>query len=232
MSENMTENPPRESRSERSARLAAERAAAEQNGQTPPDFDRLATLDPSGELSDEDRAALAALDEKQAAKVAGMRAEALAVAGIEGFATSETADLRTASTPVRNRKPVQQAMDKVVQQAYTDWTTAGRPTTWQRMPVITYFVDPGIEDGKDLGSLADFRKWIRAGAQVAIPEPYEKDGKTIEPSGVRVRFGKEFTLTEKMAAKIGHPENAGKTVLAWAAIDKRHTAGTNDTDTE
>lgn len=224
-----TDTRPRETRAERTARLAAEREAAQA---TEPNFDYLATLDPSADtMSDEDRAALAALDEKQAAKVAGMRAEALAVAGIEGFATSETADLRTASTPVRNRKPVQQAMDKVVQQAYTDWTAAGRPTTWQRMPVITYFVDPGIEDGKDLGSLGDFRKWIRAGAQVAIAEPYEKDGKAIEPSGVRVRFGKEFTLTEKMAAKIGHPENAGKTVLAWAAIDKRHVAG-NGTDTE
>jgi hypothetical protein len=225
-----TDTQPRETRAERSARLAAERAAAESNGQAAPDFERLATLDPSAEMSDEDRAAFAALDEKQAAKVAAMRAEALAVAGIQGFATSETADLRTASTPVRNRKPVQQAMDGVVQQAYADWVAAGRPTTWQRMPVITYFVDPGTEDGH--GSLADYRKWIRGGASVAIPEPFEKDGKTVEPSGVRVRFGKEFTLTEKMAAKIGHPENAGKTVLAWAAIDKRNTAGTNGTDTE
>jgi hypothetical protein len=46
----------------------------------------------------------------------------------------------------------------------------------------------------------------------------------VEPSGVRARFGKEFVLAEKMAVKIGKPDAAGKTVLAWAAIDKRHNA--------
>ena len=140
----------------------------------------------------------------------------------------EMSDLRSAATPVRNRKPVQLAMDKVAAKAYQDWIAAGRPSTWSRMPVITYFIDPGIEDGH--GSLADHRKWIRAAVSIIPAEPYEKDGKTVEPSGVRARFGTEFVLTEKMAAKIGHPEHAGKTVLVWAAIDKRHVADRNGSD--
>jgi hypothetical protein len=235
MTDTDTEQPThRETRAERTARLAAERAAG-QGGDgtepTPPDFDRLATLNPAADdLSDEDRSALAALDEKQTAKVAEMRAELLAIAGVEGFDVTETHDLRVATTPVRNRKPVQKAMDKVALKAYQDWVAAGRPSTWSRMPVITYFIDPGIEDGH--GSVSDYRGWIRKAAQVIPPEPYEKDGKTITPSGVRIRFGGDFVLNDKMAAKIGKPEQAGMSVLAWAAVDKRITSGNGNPDSD
>lgn len=223
-----TETVHRETRAEKRAREAAERTAAEQNG-TAVDLDRLATLDPAAEdLTDEDRAAFAALTEDQSKTLAKLRdeiAQQTLADQIGDFAATESNDLRNAATPVRNRKPAQLAMDKVAAKAYQDWIAAGRPTTWQRMPVITYFIDPGTEDGH--GSLADYRKWIRAAVQIVPAESYEKDGKTVEPSGVRVRFGTEFVLSEKMAQKIGHPENAGKTVLAWAAIDKRHVADRN-----
>jgi hypothetical protein len=216
-----------ETRAERRAREAAERAAAgnaeqgntEQGNteQTAPDLAALAALDENADdLTDEDRAAFAALDDKQRAKITELRE----VAAVQGFAQlPEDADVRKASQPVRNRKPVQIAMDAVAQQAYADWVAAGRPVQWGKMPVVTYFIDPDTEDGK--GSLADYRKWIRAAVLVAVPEAYDKDGKTIEPSGVRVKWGKDFVLTPKMATKIGKPEHAGKTVLAWAAIDRR-----------
>jgi hypothetical protein len=230
MSDTQTETTARESRADRRARLAAEQANGEQTAeQTAPNLEYLAALDPTAEdLSDEDRAAFDALTEKQAAEVMDLRA----VAAVEGFGTAatETGDLRTATAPVRNRKPVQKAMDKVAAKAYADWIEAGRPSTWQRMPVITYFIDPGTEDGS--GSVADYRKWIRAAVQIVPAEPYEKDGKTIEPSGVRARFGGDFVLTEKMAAKIGKPEQAGKTVLAWAAIDKRNVSDRNGSDSD
>src|SRR5215831_16930940 len=188
----------------------------DQGEQAAPDLATLATLDENAEdLPDEIKAAFAALDEKQRAELDSMRA----VAAVQGFTVTESGEFRNSSQPVRNRKPVQLAMDGVAQQAYADWVDAGRPSTWQRMPVITYFIDPDTEDGH--GSLSDYRRWIRAAVLIAVPTPYEKDGETIEPSGVRARFGKEFTLTPKMAEKIGKPEEAGKTVLAWAAIDKR-----------
>jgi hypothetical protein len=237
MSETDTQH--RETRAERRAREQAEQEGqqgtpeqgnAEQGTPEPtaPNLEYLATLDPTGDLSDEDRAAFDALTEKQAAEVMELRA----IAAVEGFAVTDTgtSDLQTATAPVRNRKPVQKAMDKVAAKAYADWVEAGRPTTWQRMPVITYFIDPGTEDGQ--GSVADYRKWIRAAVQIVPAEPYEKDGKTIEPSGVRARFGGDFVLTEKMAAKIGKPEQAGKTVLAWAAIDKRNVHDRNGSDGE
>lgn len=183
---------------------------------TGPDLDRLAKLSESADdLSDEDRAAFAALDEKQRTALAEIRE----VAAIAGFTPTEAGDFRTATTPVRNRKPVQLAMDAVAEQAYTDWTDADRPSVWQRMPVITYFLDPA--------DVAEYRKLIRRACEVVNATTYEKEGKTVEPSGVRVRFGKEFVLSEKMAAKIGKPEEAGKTVLAWAAIDKRNVADRN-----
>lgn len=183
---------------------------------TGPDLDRLAKLDESADdLSDEDRAAFAALDEKQRAALAEIRE----VATIGGFTVTEPGDFRTATTPVRNRKPVQLAMDAVAAKAYEDWTDADRPSVWQRMPVITYFLDPA--------DVAEYRKLIRRACEVVNATTYEKDGKTVEPSGVRVRFGKEFVLSEKMAAKINRPNDAGKTVLAWAAIDKRNVTDRN-----
>lgn len=228
-----TETQPRETKAQRREREAAEQQAREQETAT---LAYLATLDPtSPDLSDEERYAFDNLTEKQAAEVMKLRAAAaeakLAEAvGDFGTALTETGDLRAQTQPVRNRKPVQQAMDKVAAKAYTDWVAAGRPTTWQRMPVITYFIDPGTEDGD--GSLADYRRWIRAAVSIVPAEPYEKDGKKIEPNGVRARFGSEFVLSEAMAQKIGKPEHAGKTVLAWAAIDKRNVSDKSNGNTE
>jgi len=123
--------------------------------------------------------------------------------------------LMTLSQPTRTRKNVQVAMDQVARQAYADWVKAGRPTIWQRMPVITYFLKPE--------EVAKYKTWIRKtqDPNVVTPEPYTKDNKRIEPSGVRVRFGTDFVLTEALAEKIGQKEHVGKTVVAWAVIDKR-----------
>jgi hypothetical protein len=153
-------------------------------------------------------------------------AQAAKIAAVQGFtpAADVAEDFRQETTPVRARNPVQSAMDIVAEQAYHDWTAANRPSVWKNMPVITYFLDPG--------DVADYRKLIRRACELVTPEPYEKDGKTVEPSGVRARFGKEFVLSEKMAGKIGKPEAAGKTVLAWAAIDKRHNPGSANAATD
>ena len=114
-------------------------------------------------------------------------------------------DLVAAAAPVRERSTEQKQMDGVAARAYGEWIKAKKPATWQKMPVVTYFLDAG--------EVAAYRYLIRRAC--AIVEP--ADGST----GVRVRFGNEFTLSEAMAAKIKKPELAGKTVLAWAAIDKR-----------
>jgi hypothetical protein len=227
MSEQMTETPARESRAARAARLAAEQASQQgDTGTGTPDLAHLATLDPdSGDLTDEDRAAFAALTDKQREQVAELRQ----VAAVEGFTVAKDKEIKQATTPVRNRKPVQLAMDKVARRAYADWVEAGRPSTWLRMPVITYYISPDVEDGH--GSAADYRKWIRSAVLAVTPEPFEKDGQTVEPSGVRARFGGDFVLTEKMANKIGQPDKAGYTVLSWAAIDKRRVAG-NSADSD
>jgi hypothetical protein len=144
-------------------------------------------------------------------------AEAAEIAKVQGFTPAGgNAEFQQATTPVRNRKPVQLAMDKVAEQAYADWVTAERPSTWARMPVITYFLDPT--------EVPEYRKLIRRACEIVTP-----DG---DASGVRARFGKEFVLSDKMAAKIEKPEAAGKTVLAWAAIDKRKVQSTNGASTD
>jgi hypothetical protein len=151
-------------------------------------------------------------------------AEAEKIAAIGQPFHADSAEFQQETAPVRKRKPVQIAMDAVAAQAYSDWVAGGRQTVWSRMPVITYFLSPD--------DVAGYRTLIRKACLLVTPESYEKDGATVEPSGVRARFGKEFTLSEKMASKIGRPDDAGKTVLAWAAIDKRHNTGQNGDDSE
>ena len=196
MSETVTETRAQRRERERQEAEAAASAATE----TP-------TETPTPELSEE------------------QKAEAAAIEAIKGFSVAATlgedgdASFAKETTPVRSRNPRQAAMDAVAQQAYNDWVAADRPTLWQNMPVITYFLDPGAEiDGKPI--VPEYRRMIRKACEVITP-----DG---DASGVRVRFGKEFPLTEKMAHKIGKPEEAGKTVLAWAAIDKRKVHATSD----
>lgn len=224
----------RETAAQRRARERSERDNAErQSGDQPTPPAETWPLSATSEaelvarvamLTPEELAAtLAELSAEDQAKITGLPADKIAeareLAKIGGFMVTEAGDFRTATTPVRNRKPVQLAMDAVAEQAYTDWTDADRPSIWQRMPVITYFLDPD--------QVAEYRKLIRRACDVVNATSYEKDGKTVEPSGVRVRFGKEFVLSEKTAAKIGKPNEAGKTVLAWAAIDKRNVADRN-----
>ena len=142
--------------------------------------------------------------------------KAAAIADIQGvFIVPE--DLAKATVPVRKRNDFQLAMDQVAQDAYDRWIEKGRPTVWARMPVVTYFLDP--ED------VAERRKLIRKTTAAVRPE----EG----VSGVRIRFGKEaFTLTEEMAARIGRPDDAGKTVLSWAVQNKRSNTQANGADAE
>jgi hypothetical protein len=137
------------------------------------------------------------------------RAKAPDTSGIEldaiNAAALAPADLIEASAPTRERKPEQKAMDEVAAKAYAAWLKAQRPTVWGKMPVVTYFLTEEEVPG--------YRYLIRRAC--SIVEPAEGS------PGVRVRFGNEFTLSEEMAAKIGRPDDAGKTVLAWAAVDKR-----------
>jgi hypothetical protein len=113
--------------------------------------------------------------------------------------------LIAASAPVRERSEQQKAMDKVATRAYAAWNEAEKPSVWAKMPVVTYFLDAD--------ELPKYRYLIRRACEFV--EPSEGS------PGVRVRFGNEFTLREDMATKIGRPADAGKTVLAWAAVDKR-----------
>lgn len=120
-------------------------------------------------------------------------------------ATLAPSDLINASAPMRERSDQQKAMDKVAARAYEAWVKADRPSVWAKIPVVTYFLSE--ED------VTKYRYLIRRAC--AIVEPVG------DSAGVRVRFGNEFTLSEAMAEKLGMPDNAGKTVLAWAAVDKR-----------
>ena len=120
-------------------------------------------------------------------------------------ATLAPSDLITASAPMRERSDQQKAMDKVAARAYEAWVKAERPSVWAKIPVVTYFL---AED-----DVKKYRYLIRRACSIVEPEG--------DSTGVRVRFGNEFTLSEQMAEKLGMANNAGKTVLAWAAVDKR-----------
>jgi hypothetical protein len=122
-------------------------------------------------------------------------------------ATLAVPDLVQAAQPMRERSDEQKVMDKVAEKAYAEWVKADRPSTWGKVPVVTYFLSP--ED------VPAYRYLIRRACAIVPP-----DGNSF---GVRVRFGNEFTLSQQMAEKIGRPDDAGKTVLAWAAVDKRAT---------
>jgi hypothetical protein len=122
-------------------------------------------------------------------------------------ATLATPDLRQSSQPVRVRKPEQLAMDAVAARAYKAWVDAKKPTAWDKMPVITYFLD-------DAEAVRSYRFLIVNACRIT---PSVTEG----ISGVRARFGNEFTLSEEMAKNVKRPEMAGKIVLAWTAIDKR-----------
>jgi hypothetical protein len=124
------------------------------------------------------------------------------------------AELIKAATPIRARSDEQVKMDAVAQRAYDAWVKAGKPTLWQNMPVVTYFLDEGDE-------LEGYRYLIKHSAAVV-----KDDAGT--PGNARIRWGNEFTVSEEMAARlknpdgsVGRPEVAGKTVLAWAVINKR-----------
>jgi hypothetical protein len=130
-------------------------------------------------------------------------------------------DLVAASAPIRERSAEQKVMDEVAKRAYRAWVDAGRPTLWQKIPVVTYFLN---ED-----EVRGYQYLIRRACAIVDADTTGITDEKKKPTGVRVRFGNQFTLSEEMAKKVkvpgrdevGAPELAGKIVLAWAAIDKR-----------
>jgi hypothetical protein len=117
----------------------------------------------------------------------------------------DASDFFAAGAPTRARKPEQEAMDEVAAAAYAAWVKADRPSQWGKMPVVTYYLTDE--------ELPKWRHLIRRACLFVEPEAPD--------TGVRVHFGNEFTLNEKTAARIGHVDDVGKTVLMWAAIAKR-----------
>ena len=156
---------------------------------------------PQDQPQDGDQDSKAAKDEATAAAITAIKA-----------AVQAPPELVEATVPVRKRNALQKAMDEIAQTAYQAWIDAGRPTVWAKMPVITYFLSPE--------QVPEWRKMIRKACDFVTPE----EG----APGVRVRFGKEaFVLSEEMAANIGKPEEAGKTVLSWGAVNKRKLSKSN-----
>lgn len=141
---------------------------------------------------------------KPAPDTSGIKAE-----DIQAAVVADVPELLDAGKPMRERTAEQKEMDTVVSKAYQRWVEADRPSQWAKMPVITYFLP-------DEKTVAAWVYLIKRGAQVVEPSG--------DSTGVRIHFGNQFTLSEERAAKIGRPDDAGKIVLMWAAIDKRKTA--------
>jgi hypothetical protein len=114
-------------------------------------------------------------------------------------AVAAPAQIRTAAAPKIERKPEQMAMDKVAARAHASWVGAGRPAAWEKMPVITYFLDPTQVEG--------YKYLIR---------------RAVDFHGTRVRFGAPARVTKKLIHEAGlQPEFEGREILAWAVLDKR-----------
>lgn len=120
----------------------------------------------------------------------------------------DASEFFAAGQPQRARKTEQLAMDEVAQAAYQKWVKADRPTKWANMPVVTFYLSDD--------DLPKYKLLIRRACRFATPEG--------EDEAVKEHMGNEFTLSEKMAEKIGRPEEAGKNVLMWAAVAKRKVA--------
>jgi hypothetical protein len=130
-----------------------------------------------------------------------------------------------ATAPQRVRSEQQIAMDTVAQRAYNAWVARGRPAAWGKLPSVTYFLDPDEVD--------HWKYLIRRATELIDPAPFkDKDGNDVVAPGVRWRFGTAVTLTPELADKIGRPEDAGKTILAWAAVDKRGFAAEPEAEAE
>lgn len=181
----------RETAKERKARLAAEAAAGNAQEGTQEGAEGTQEGTPDAEATPARR---------KVPDTSGLTVEAI------NAATLAFPDLVAASAPVRERSEQQKWMDAVAVKAYEAWVTAGKPSMWQKIPVITYFVSDD--------DLPKYKYLIRRACSIVEPAG--------DSPGVRVRFGNEFTLSEAMATKMERPDLAGTTVLAWAAVDKRN----------
>lgn len=186
--------------------------APQGNGETPGDVNPNPDSSGNGQTPDNadttNQVTETAAPRKKAPDTSGINLEAIDAAALA------PAEVVKAATPTRARRDEQIRMDVVAQRAYDAWISAGKPTLWQNMPVVTYFLDEGEE-------LEGFRHLIKQSASVVKNDAGES-------SIARIRWGNEFTVSEGMAARlrnpdgtVGRPEVAGKTVLAWAVINKR-----------
>lgn len=137
------------------------------------------------------------------------------------LAENISALLVRATAPQRVRTDQQLAMDAVALRAYRAWVSKNRPAAWGRLPAVTYFLNPDEVD--------HWKYLIRRACEIIEPVPFaDKDGNEVSAPGVRVRFGTTVTLTPELAEKIGRPDDEGKTILSWAAVDKRGVAKDED----
>jgi hypothetical protein len=186
----------------------------EQTGQENEQTGQQTGQEPTGQSADGEKPAEKKAREK-APDTSKITAEAINAAALA------VPDLVAASAPTRERSAEQKVMDEVAKRAYRAWVDAGRPSLWQKIPVITYFLN---ED-----EVRGYQYLIRRACAIVEADTTGITDENKKPTGVRVRFGNQFTLSEDMAKKIqvpgrdevGAPELAGKIVLAWAAIDKR-----------
>ncbi|HVH71547.1 MAG TPA: hypothetical protein VNB49_10605, partial [Candidatus Dormibacteraeota bacterium] len=117
-------------------------------------------------------------------------------------------ELTKTSAPQRERSERQQQMDATVAKLHEHWAKVGKPSVWGKMvetkSVATYFVAPD--------KAGDLRKLInRAGTL----------------HGLRIRYGSEFAVSEKLRERYNLPENyVGRTVVSFAVMDKRPRATT------
>ena len=139
----------------------------------------------------------------EAAKDTKTRAPRPDVSGLDltaiAGATPAAAAVVAAAAPRQERSEQQQAMDKVVVRAHDAWVKAGRPAAWNKMPVVTYYLDPTHVEG--------FRYLIRRACDFA---------------DLAAKFGHPMTVTRELAQSAGLPaDHVGREVLAFAVKDKR-----------
>jgi hypothetical protein len=138
----------------------------------------------------------------------------ITAADIEAGFVSVGGSLAAAGAPVRERKPEQKLMDAVAEKAYQEWLDADRPSQWDKLPVVTYYLTDE--------QLTAYRYLIKRACQHVEPAEGSR--------GVTVRYGNVFTLSEKMANRLdpnndhGLQDKIGLNVLMWAAVDRRTTS--------
>jgi len=153
-------------------------------------------------------------DEEKTARAKAPDTSGITADDIGAGFVSVGGSLTAAGAPVRERKPEQKLMDAVAEKAYQEWLDADRPSQWDKLPVVTYYLTDE--------QLTPYKYLIKRACQHVEPAEGSR--------GVTVRYGNVFTLSEKMANKLdpdnvhGLQDKIGLNVLMWAAVDRRTTS--------